>query len=190
MVVDALGRQSAAGVDIAVLAASVSLPPVADFVFDKSTVEVGEIIEFESRTTGDYDGLVWDFGDGTRTRGPLVTHVYEEIGEYTVTLSAVSEVGRSTASTQITVVPGIVAPTAIIGSLPATVETGQFVTLRSASLGDPTSISWEFGDGTTGSGARVQHAWASPGTYLSSDEANPMNHLSRFALADRAMASP
>jgi PKD repeat protein len=45
------------------------------------------IVEFTSSITGDYDQVLWDFGDGLTGTGQVMTHTYG-YGYYTVTLTA------------------------------------------------------------------------------------------------------
>ena len=47
----------------------------------------------------------------------------------------------------------------------ARVRVGDPVTFVDDSSGDPRSWTWDFGDGTFGSGPSVEHAWSEPGTY-------------------------
>ena len=56
-------------------------------------------------------------------------------------------------------------PEAVIGELASDIVSGQRVTLRSESLNSPTQFSWDFGDGTQGTGETVRHVWEDPGTY-------------------------
>lgn len=162
---NARGDESRLSTEVTVVAKTVLIPPTADFVFDRNTVEVGEAVGFESRTVGDADILEWDFGDGTTTRGTTVEHVYGTPGVYTVTLVASNPAGSTAASTAVTVVTGVEPPRAAIAPLPLKVVTGQFVTLQSVSLNEPTRLRWDLGDGTRASGTAVSHAWSEPGTY-------------------------
>ncbi len=165
LVRNAAGEESSLSTEVTVVPQTVLIPPTADFVFDRDTVEVREVVTFESRTVGDADLLEWDFGDGTVARGPLVEHAFEQVGVYQVTLSASNPAGATSNSTDITVVSNVVPPRAVIAALPTKVVTGQFVTLQSASLNEPTRLRWDLGDGTQGSGSSVRHSWSTPGTY-------------------------
>ncbi len=165
IVTNARGDKSSLSTEVAIVAKTVLIPPTADFTFDRSTLEEAESVSFESITSGEADLLEWDFGDGATEIGPSVSHQYEIAGEYTVTLTASNPAGSTLASTRISVLAGVDSPQAVIGSLPVNVVNGQFVTLRSASLNEPTRLSWDLGDGSRGSGRSVQHAWEKPGTY-------------------------
>lgn len=159
------GDESFLTTEVTVVPRTVLVAPTADFVFDQNVVEVGETLTLESRTVGEVDILEWDLGDGTTTREPIVEHRYADVGVYTVTLIASNPAGSSATATEIIVVSGVEPPRAAIGPLPSRVVEGQFVTLRSASLNDPTTLRWDLGDGTRASGESIRHAWATPGTY-------------------------
>lgn len=165
LVRNAAGDESTLTTDVVVVPQTVLLAPTADFVFDRDTVEEGEVVTFESRTIGDADLLEWDFGDGTIERGPSVQRAFQRVGTYTVTLAASNPAGETSTSTEITVVSSVDPPQAVIAALPSNVVTGQFVTLQSLSLNEPTRVRWDLGDGTTASGSSVRHSWATPGTY-------------------------
>ncbi len=55
--------------------------------------------------TDNYTGIKWEFGDGHTADTPDVTHVYDEPGIYTVTLSAENECGTAYYSEVIELVP-------------------------------------------------------------------------------------
>lgn len=165
LVRNAAGDESVLTTEVTVVPETVLIAPTADFVFDRDTIEEGESVTFESRTVGDADLLEWDFGDGNVARGPLVEHTYARVGIYTVTLTATNPAGATSNSTTITVVSSVDPPQAVIAALPSKVVTGQFVTLQSASLNEPTRLRWDLGDGTSGSGSSVRHAWSTPGNY-------------------------
>ena len=46
------------------------------------------------------------------------------------------------------------------------VQVGVPVVFVDDSTGEPRSWTWDFGDGTNGSGPSVEHAWSEPGTYV------------------------
>jgi hypothetical protein len=80
--------------------------PVASFTISKSTVEVGETVSFSNMSENSTE-YSWDFGDGNTSDEVNPTNTYEEIGTYTVTLTAY-ENGNSNSSTKtIEVVPAL-----------------------------------------------------------------------------------
>ncbi len=164
-ITNARGDESTQLIEITVVPEAVLLVPAADFSFDRSTIEAGESVTLTNRTTGEVDLLEWDFGDGESSVGDSAKHTYDTAGTYTVTLTASNAAGSSSTSTKITVLSGVEPPTAAIAPIPTSVVEGQFVTLKSASLNAPTRLSWDLGDGTTGSGQSLKHAWDTPGTY-------------------------
>ena len=164
-VTNASGATSTRSTTILVVPDSVILPPNADFQFSSDTIEVGDSVTFESRTVGDADLLEWDFGNGRTGVGEEVTHTFEEAGRFRVVLTASNEAGETTSNTVIDVVAGVEPPVAAIDSIPEVVVTGQFVTLESVSLNDPTRIDWRFGDGNNATGTSVRHSWSEPGEY-------------------------
>jgi len=75
-------------------------PPLASCRFSSDSPVVGEWILFDASTSYDPDGqlvdFVWDFGDGTSTRGTRVGHTYEEVGVYPVRLTVEDDAGATT----------------------------------------------------------------------------------------------
>lgn len=65
-------------------------PPVADAGEDFS-ITAGEIAQFDGSESFDPDGdalsFAWDFGDGATGVGPTPTHVFEQAGDFTTTLT-------------------------------------------------------------------------------------------------------
>jgi hypothetical protein len=65
-------------------------PPTASISFSPQNPVGGEEITFDASSSSDPDGEIvsyeWNFGDGNKTEGMVVTHSYATIGNYTVTL--------------------------------------------------------------------------------------------------------
>lgn len=77
--------------------------PVARIAYlQRTSYEPGERVVFTSQSR-DRDGSLasqeWDFGDGQRASGPSVSHVYANVGSFTVTLRVVDNRGASKSAT-------------------------------------------------------------------------------------------
>ena len=74
-------------------------PPLASCRFSSDSPVVGEWILFDASASFDPDGrlvdFIWDFGDGTSTRGTRVGHAYEEVGVYSVRLTIEDNAGAT-----------------------------------------------------------------------------------------------
>jgi PKD repeat protein len=74
--------------------------PIALFTENATVVNIEELIRFNASGSYDPDGSIlgyfWDFGDGTNASMTVVLdHVYEEAGNYTVTLTVTDDDGAS-----------------------------------------------------------------------------------------------
>jgi PKD repeat protein len=157
---------AAASATIEVIDENTRSRPNADFRFSASRVEVGQPVTFTDRSTGNATELAWDFGDGTAAAGPTVDHSWTAAGTYRVALTATNALGSDTsAPATITVYDRVEQPTAVIVASAATASVNQTVTFSSRSTGNPTELSWDFGDGTSARGESVSHGWSEPGTY-------------------------
>lgn len=142
--------------------ASGDAPLAVSFNASASTVEDGP---------GTY---AWDFGDGATASGATTNHTYTTPGTYTAAVTVTDAGGRSdSASVNVNVtepqVPNNVPTARIVTSpSPATGEAPFAVGFDgSASTIDdaPGTYAWDFGDGTTASGATANHTYTTPGTY-------------------------
>ena len=138
---------------------------------DQSADE-GQPVQFSGAASSPPAASSWDFGDGSAVSGGLsASHAYQDNGVYTATLTVTSTSGL-VASDTLVVSVGNVAPQAQAGP-DQTVEATPGGTLVSFSGGfsdpgalDTVSLSWDFGDGQTGSGATPSHTYAAPGVYI------------------------
>ena len=107
-----------------------------------------------------------DFGDGTTGTGATPSHTYAAGGTYTVTLIATDNDGNPSApfSAGVTVVDAP-APTASFTSGVSFWTVSLDGTGSSTVSGSISSYAWNFGDGTTGTGALPSHTYSGPGTY-------------------------
>ena len=159
------GQEASQSFDFTVVASDLLRVPTADFSFPTDTIEVGDSLQFVDTSTGDPDVLLWSFGDGETDTGSVVSHAFDQPGQFTVSLTASNEAGSNTANTVITVVESVRPPEAAIGPFPTVVEVGQSIILESESTNSPTTLDWDFDDGDFGTGTTVRHSWSEPGEY-------------------------
>ncbi len=124
-------------------------------------------VQFSSSgSTGTISSYSWNFGDGSTVTGSTASHAYSSAGTYAVTLKVTGTSGAtSSATTPITVtaLPPLTAritATPVTGTLPLTVNLSD-----TGSTGIIGSCAWNFGDGTTGTGAATSHTYTNVGTY-------------------------
>jgi len=167
--------------------ASSPAPTVANFYYINSSNSVnGSNLTFVSASSGPITAYYWDFGDGSPIAyGKIVTHTYVAEGTYTVTLTVTDAHGLTT-STQETVdvsqttTPAPQQTTTInftISPNPSMINWGwenagivnKTLTFNAVASNFPSGFkvnySWSFGDGATGVGAVVSHAYQQEGNY-------------------------
>ena len=152
----------------------IRVPPsdlVPAFVFSPPTPTESQSILFDASTS---DGTIaqyrWDFGDGGTATGITTTHSYDGPGTYFVRLTLVDPIGRMASTTRSVTVGQGTAPTASFTSSPTDPQVGDLVnfngTASTAAAGRRiVSYTWDFGNGTTASGAQVTQRFTSARTY-------------------------
>ncbi|MEM2899763.1 MAG: PKD domain-containing protein [Thermoplasmata archaeon] len=110
---------------------------------------------------GDLLSFVWNFGDGNTANGIVVKHTYTTFpsnGEYTVTLTVTDPFGASA----ISVIKVRIAPVSakVVGS--KIIFDGFGSTDED---NDALTYTWDFGDGSTSTGANPTHVYSKPGSY-------------------------
>lgn len=135
------------------------LPTISSWTHQVISAGAGGIVVDFDATGSTADSVLWDFGDGSPPSGLISpTHVYATSGTYKVQLGAFDNCGgQDSLSQTITICDSLIA------SFHASVN-GDTVLLSSTVTG-ASQISWDFGDGTTGSGSVVSHYYAIPGLY-------------------------
>ncbi len=138
-------------------------PPVAEFFWSPFQPTVGTYAFFYGYNSFDPDGFItnyaWNFGDGSSANasGCCPAHVYNAVGNYTVTLTVTDNAGlTNTTSATIAVVPDV-PPIADFFWSPQVPSMNQTVFFNGGYYSyDPdgyiVSWDWNFGDGTTGGG--------------------------------------
>jgi len=151
--------------------------PVATFLVSPNATQQATFDASSSTNVAAGSLFGWDFGDGSPAgSGAIVVHTYAAQGSYKVVLT-IAPPGCSNPGCQT-----VTSKTLVVGPPPPLQVSGDFssdgsctgdqcqaqattaVTLTAVAT-DATAYSWSFGDGTTGNGRQVTHAWAREGTY-------------------------
>jgi PKD repeat protein len=150
--------------------------PTANATATPGSAKVSQPVTFDgSRSTDEEDdadaeplGYLWTFPDGTTSDQAVVSKAFTSAGKKDVTLK-VTDSGGQTATRTVSVEVTNTAPVA------AASATGQLLVNRtitfdgSRSTDDETpgqlTHGWEFGDGTTATGARAGKRYSAPGLY-------------------------
>ncbi|WP_161629824.1 PKD domain-containing protein [Desulfogranum japonicum] len=176
-VTDTSSSSQTADVEITVSesTASSTEQPVAVISSSTALGEAPLSVNFDgtSSTGGSPLIFAWEFGDGSIGNGSLTSHTFSTAGSYTTVLQVTDSEGLSnSASTPVLVTePETInaTPTAVISATPASGETPLAVTFNGSGSTDTdgsiTSYTWNFGDGSTGSGATVSHIYTAEGLY-------------------------
>ncbi|NBB78443.1 MAG: PKD domain-containing protein, partial [Verrucomicrobia bacterium] len=84
--------------------------PVASFTVDPESGDTGTTFTFDAGGSSQVDGtltdFVWDFGDGNTATGESVTHSFDDVGTYSVSLTVTNNEGTEASTSQtVEVVP-------------------------------------------------------------------------------------
>ncbi len=147
-------------------------PPQALFYLHPGVGEAPLEVVCDGSISFDVDGVIkeyiWDFGDGTRAFGPLVSHTYLTPGEYVVTLQVYDADGLSDMRTmKVRVLPQPPEPEFTWG--PERPGAGELITFDASASTSPNGriveYRWSFGDGERATGQVVQHRFWNGGSY-------------------------
>ncbi|MCP3999666.1 MAG: PKD domain-containing protein, partial [Gammaproteobacteria bacterium] len=155
-------------------------------------------VSFEGYGSTDVDGdtlsYSWDFGDGTGDSGVNVTHVYPSRGEYVATLSVDDGFGSASCSTHTDTanVKLNKAPVAVAGKNMTVCQGNEVLFDGSSSIGEEgesLKYEWDFGDGTTGVGAKLAHTYQTGGAYEAVLTVNDLENTVCSASSDSIVVS-
>lgn len=182
-------------------AITVNAPPVAGF-YPVKRVAPGQTVQFDGTCSQDLDGQIhhasWDFGDGTPIQEGLTTeHVFQIPGRYAVTLTVQDDSKTSDNVASITrIIEVNYPPRADAGhDIHTCCQQVRFDASKSTDPdGDFLRYYWDFGDGTSSQGRRVEHTYLSPGIYpvtLTVDDGHSLsNSVARAKIVAHIEAPP
>jgi PKD repeat protein len=146
------------------------------FTFTPATPKAGDTVTFDAATTTNNGATcaqactyVWDFGDGTTGAGITATHVFKTAGNFAVRLSVTDARGAVAQVTRVVPVGSPTPPTAsfVVSPTPPAINVDTFFNATATPAPGRTivSYSWDFGDGSSASGAAVAHKYTGAGTF-------------------------
>ena len=146
--------------------------PIIVLMYSPIITYTGVSINFDGSASYDPDGSIvsylWDFGDGNTSSLSKLTHFFTENGEYSVTLTIVDNEGAVSSKVAIQIVKNR-SPVAILIENSTIIDRKQVVSFDASGSYDPdgviVSYLWDFGDGTSGTGAIVNHSYLESGVY-------------------------
>ena len=128
-------------------------------------------VNFDGSNSTDLGGAIvswdWTFGDGgLDASGEQVSYEFTSTGTFTVTLTVTDDQGATDSiSTDITVSSDNITALASLTATEGTLEVTFDGSASSVNTGSIVSWDWDFGDGSSASGAQVAHTYAAQGNY-------------------------
>lgn len=138
--------------------------PAADFSANRTSGLSPLDIQFTDKSTGGPTSWQWNFGDGSTSSAQNPGHTYDDVGVFSVKLTASNDAGTSTKvmTDYITIGEGIAADftyTPTSGAVPLTVQ------FTDQSKDTPITYLWNFGDGYFSDAKNPAHTYTRAGTF-------------------------
>jgi len=144
-------------------------PPVANFSGNPTSGDKPLAVQFTDLSSGSPTSWSWDFGDGVGTStAQNPSYTYNDTGYYTVSLTATNTYGSDT-ETKIDYIhvtePSPNQPVANLSGTPTSGDAPLTVSFTDLSTENPTSWSWDFGDGGTSTEQNPSYTYNDTGHY-------------------------
>jgi len=122
-------------------------------------------VYFTNQSTGNPTSYHWDFGDEGSGSQKSPTHVYQKSGTYSVSLTVSNGADSDTKTKSISVQSSGSSLAAYFKASPLSGTAPLTVNFTDQSTGNPTSWTWDFGDGINSSAQSPNHTYNKPGSY-------------------------
>ena len=154
--------------DYALVVTGVTAAPTvlaADFTASPTSGGAPLTVNFTDLSTGTVTGWLWNFGDGTTSTAQSPTHVYQQVGTYTVSLTVVGPSGSDTKTNVDYINVVVPPPVADFTGTPLSGPAPLQVSFTDTSTGTVSGWLWIFGDGSVSNVQNPVHTYSTPGTY-------------------------
>jgi len=169
-------------------------PPLStSFTFLPSSPVVNSPLTFTAITTGGTTPytIKWNFGDGTTGTGTSVTHAYSSAQSFTATETATdsSSPSQNAAGSQTITVSAPPPLSTSFTFLPASPVVNTPVTFTTTTSGgtSPYSVTWNFGDGSSGTGTSVTHTFTSAKSFTVKETATDLSTPTQTATSTQSL---
>ena len=147
-----------------------AVTPVSPQQFQLTTFNASATA-IDGQTCGSACTYTWDFGGEGSATGMAATYRFQRQQSYVVVLSVKSPGGVTTTTQQTVTVTAGTAPTATFTVSPTAPVAGQTLYLNASSsraANDATIVeyTWDYGNGSTGSGVTTSTSFAGAGSYI------------------------
>jgi len=139
----------------------------ANFVPSQTVVCQSASVQFYDASHGNgINSWSWNFGNGGPSNAQNPSHVYQNNGTYTVTLTVRDAIGCSSTETKTNLITVKPKPTVDFNANNTSSCKAPFVVTFTAT-NSPGVVSWQwsFGDSLTGTGQTVTHTYSRPGNF-------------------------
>jgi len=137
-----------------------AVTPTARFTLTPDSGAAPLSVQFTDQSSGTIATWVWSFGDGRSSSAQHPTHLFTDVGIYTITLKVEGAAGSSTKSQQVRVAPALPQFSAA-----PTTPGGMTIDFTFNPPANVTSWLWDFGDGKSSSEQNPVHTYATAGLY-------------------------
>lgn len=143
-----------------------TVAPVSEFIASDTLIQIGDTIDFTDQSTNNPTSWSWDFGDGNTLNVQHPVHVYDTAGTFTVSLTVTNNVGSDTETRpDYITVSDTSALVADFSVSDTNIQIGDTINFTDQSNNNPTSWSWDFGDGDTSDLQHPVHVYKAAGTF-------------------------
>lgn len=179
---------------LASLLTSVAIP-LSSFIYSPSSGTLPLIVQFTDTSQNNPTSWSWDFGDGSTSTLQNPSHIFNNVGNYNVTLTARNNLGSNTSShtISVTATTSVLIPVSSFTYNPSSGTVPLTVQFTDTSQHSPTSWVWNFGDNSTSTSQNPSHVFNIAGTYnvtLTASNTAGSNTTSHSVTVTSSVTSP